>query len=379
MLIRRPLLFQEQDESGGTATAADDRTAEFIAAIDASNEAAGDAVEDDSTSTTETDESTTVTTDETEDTGEVETTSTETPSRQRDSKGRFVKAEDSTEETEATDSTAEEFQESLTSTEGNFLTDELRELGSSYGFTDEVMLSQGSEESLRNAMQLIDQYEARRAGINRQHPPEEPPTQETPPAPPQQEQAPPAETPTEETQENFLSYIQTLKDNGYDEEVTKPLEALYQQNQQLMQQMQGFQQHAERVQQGAVQNYQNQVLGMIDGLGRNDLFGTDREYTPQQQQNAVAMDQTIQWLTQTQGLPLDKTTVKRAFNMNFGDQLMHENRVKKSEAVQQQSQKRMGTGAPTTPRDDIPWDGELADDPVIKAFYNNAMQENGYR
>lgn len=373
MLIRRPLLMIEQDESGGTATAADDRTDEFIAAIDAANEADGDAVEYTTTST-ELDESTTVTTDEPQDATEVESNSTKSALRQRDAKGRFAKTETGGEEAGGQVGDKGGVVPESAGDPSNFLTDELRELGSSYGFTDEVMLSQGSEESLRNAMQLIDQYEARRSGINRQ-PQEEPPAEtlvaETPPAP--------EETPTEESQENFLSYIETLKDNGYDEEVTKPLEALYQQNQQLMQQMQGFQQHAERVQQGAVQNYQNQVLGLIDGLGRTDLFGTDRDYTPEQQNNAVKVDQTVQWLTQTQGLPLDSTTVNRAFNMVFGEQLMHEKNVQRSKAVQQQSRQRMGTGAPTTPRDDIPWDGDPADDPVIKAFYNNAMQENGFR
>jgi len=383
MFIRRPILQEEQQDEGGTAAVAstpdpEDRTQEFIEAIDAYN-----ASEEGETSSTEVDDSTTVTTDEPEDAVETETASTDAPARKRDANGRFVKAEQPAEESAAEESndstsTAEEFQQTLTSTE-NFLTEELREMGASYGLTDEVMLSQGSEESLRNAMELIDRYEANRSGIRRQPEPEEQ-------VAPQQEAAPPApeppaqpDAPTEESQANFETYIQNLKDNGYDEEVTKPLEALYQQNQQLMQQMEGLQNHAHQVQQGAVQNYQNQVLGLIDNLGREDLFGNDSNFTPDQQRNAQEMDKAVQFLTQTQGLPLNKATVSRAFNLTFGDQLMHERQVQRANAVKKQSKTRMGSGAPTEPREDIQWDGDPGEDPVIKAFFNNAMQENGYR
>jgi len=371
-MFLRHVFMEEQDEAGNTAVAPEvDLAQRMEAAVDAANEA-----------------------DETEPEAELDEPADEpdeSPGRKRNERGQFVSSgaddEETPESEPETPAEPSSISEMMESAGENFLTDELREMGRSYGFSDDVMLSQGSEESLRGAMELIDRYVANQTGIGQKPPPGAVPPEQAPidqpvdPAAPEQPAGfvPETEEPTPESQDQFLTYIENLKTNGYDDEITQPMEALYHQNQQMMQHIQQLQSHAHQVQEGAIGSYQKQVLGFIDGLDRSDLFGTEHEFSPQQQENAHKMDEAVQFLTRSQGQPLNPSTVQRAFNLAFGETLMREKVAARTSAIQNQSRKRMGSGAPSTPRDDIPWDGEAGDDPVIKQFFNNAMQENGFR
>lgn len=268
---------------------------------------------------------------------------------------------------------------SITYTEDeNFLTDELRNLGGTYGFSDEMMLNQGSEAALRNAMLLVDQYEKRQLDLHRgqQRPQPDPSGEEN------TEEVPPVQQPNE-TKADFAARMAILQEEGYDEPITNMFNEQHQENQFLKQkieqmeaQMSQFQQHADHVQQGARTNYQNQVLNLVDSLNREDLFGNKHTATDEQHENIRQVEMEVQDLMQRQGQRLDSATITRAFNRVFADKLIHESRSNKSKALQNQSRRRMGSGNPSQPRHDIEWDGPLDEHPGLLAMGNRFLQEN---
>lgn len=370
-MFLRPV-YRDEKSDDGDGGGGDDRTAEFIAAIDSVNEA----------------EAASEAPDEPAEPAAPEPAAT--PAKPRNQRGQFTKAESKSEEVAESENKSEEvaepsISETLESAGQNYLTDDLRDQGAAYGLSDDQMLTMGSEEALLNAMSLIDRYVANQAAANAPPEPPEPPAQppagQTPdpnaPPPPDPDFVPETDNPSMSSQGDFYKYIETLKANGYDEEITAPMEALFMQNQQMMQHMEQLQSHAAQVQQGATNNYQKQVLSLIDSLDREDLFGNDRNFTPEQAQNAEKVDHAIQWLTQTQRQPLNAATVQRAMRLAFGEQLANERIRAKVGAVKNQSNRRMGSGASSTPRADLPWDGEPSEDPAFKEFWNKAMQENG--
>jgi hypothetical protein len=274
-----------------------------------------------------------------------------------------------------------------TSTEDeNFLTDDLRSLGATYGFNEESMLSQGSEAALRNAMLLVDQYEKRQLDRARgsQRPPEpqaqdwQIPQNEAPP----EVQAEMVQKP-HESNADFVERMKVLQDDGYDTPLTgmfdfqqKQIDRLMAQIDQQQSALSMLDQHAQRVQQGAVHNYQTRVLDLVDSLGRDDLFGTVKTATEEHHENVRRVENEIRDLMEREGLELDPTTVQRAYHRVFAEQLIRESRNGKVKAVQDQSRRRMGSGSTAKARKDLAWDGPADEDPVLLAMGNRFMQEN---
>lgn len=349
MMFLRDKMMEEQSEDGGdgsgavTSTEPPSMTEEFNAVLDNME----DAVDDEST--------------------------TATP-----------EVSDATPEvSEVTDATPDAKEVVTTSTEDSFITDELRQRAKNYHLTEEMLQSAGSKEAVESSMLLIDNYQKRQLDL--QHQAAFPPPTEPPPA----NEVPPTEPPppVEGEQEllpgqpespyvDFSERIEALKTEGYDDELTNMFTVLNEQNQMLQYQMAGFNQHAQMVQEGARTNHERQVLGLIDSLDRNDLFGSDLEFTDEQSNNSKQVAGEIQQMVQQMGYELNPNTAHQAFQRVFAQQLIKEAGENKTRKVQKQSRKRMGRGSTAVARNDIEWDGPLNEDPVLIAAGKRMLAEN---
>lgn len=267
----------------------------------------------------------------------------------------------------------------------DWLTDDLLSRGAMYHMTPEQMADQGSVESVEKAMLFIDNYHARQRELAMQAqapPPEQIPPEQVPP----DGQIPPEQVPPEQQPfvfEDFTDRIGALAESGYDDDLTGLIQGihaqgqyLHNQNQMLMGQVQHLTQHATKVHEGAVANHNDRVMAMVDDLGRTDLFGTEAEFTDEHTRNAEMVHQEVQNLMQNQGKKLNPETVRVAFQRVFAPKLINEAGKAKATAVKNQSRKRMGRGATSTPREDIPWDGDPSEDPVLLKLGRDFLAAN---
>lgn len=289
------------------------------------------------------------------------------------------------------DSTPEENSDdaSSDSDDDSWLTDDLRERAKNYHFTEEMMLAQGAPEDVEANMLLIDNYQQRQMELQQAAymaaNPQQPPMID--PLPENGAASPPGMAPPPGFEfKDFTQQIEELVTEGYDAPLTdlqrgmaEQQKMLHQHNQMLEQRMMQMEHHAMQVQQGAVQNHQNRVLTMVDNLGRDDLFGTADDFTPEQAANTEKVNSQLEYMMRHEGYPLNPATVKTAYQRVFSEQLVKEATKNKFNKVQNQSRKRMGRGATTTPREDMEWDGDITDDPVLLAAGRKMMREaNGY-
>lgn len=294
--------------------------------------------------------------------------------------------------------TPDEQPESTVSDDDNWLTDDLRERAANYHFSEEMMLAQGSPEEVEANMLLIDNYQQRQLELQQRaweaDNPAAPPIEPIDPAAPAAEgQSPPAggappppQPPPGFQFRDFSAEIENLVTEGYDAPLTDLQRGMAEQQKQMLDYIQAQEQrlmqvenHAMQVQQGAVQNHQNRVLTMIDNLGREDLFGTANEYSPEQASNADRVNAQLEFMVQREGYKLNPATVKQAYQRVFSQDLLKDAVTNKFNKVQGQSRKRMGRGPTATPRADLEWDGDQTEDPVLLAAGRKMMREaNGY-
>lgn len=271
----------------------------------------------------------------------------------------------------------------------DWLTDDVRSRAAQYHMTDEILSSHGSLEEVEAGMLLIDNYQARQLDLRRQEydaQTQEYNAQNQPAEPPAPGEEPPAGDPAQPEPFQFQDFgpaIGELVTGGYDAELTTVMEGMHKQSQYLhdrvLQQDQDiaqFREHASRVQQGAISNHNDRVMTMVDALDRKDLFGTEQTHTPEQVQNAERVNQEIEELIRYRGQTLSPDTVQQAYQRVFASQLIQEAGSKRVTALKKQSSRRMGQGQTATPRDDLAWDGDAGDDPVLLAMGNRFIQEN---
>lgn len=266
---------------------------------------------------------------------------------------------------------------------------ELAEVARQYGLSDEDV-ADFSPDELKKAMRLLNREAVKllqsqqatqpvqAAAATPEKPAEGTATDQAtnPPVPPE------AAAPTIEQQ------IQSLRDKGWDEDILAlhrlSLEKAEKLEKHVMH-MDGYlrqrsnaeMQNQQQAQQRAQQERTTQMLQGIDGLKRDDLFGSaTKAPTEEQSRNLSAMREsieTLQVLQHRRGLnpALTSELVRDAYEITFRKQLQHEAAKSKATAVLKQSRSIMGQGRKATvPPKSIPVDeSNVASHPRIKEFF----------
>lgn len=258
---------------------------------------------------------------------------------------------------------------------------ELREQAQAYGLTEddyggldtaamERLLKVLDRQTMAQGKQALAQQQAEQPAEK----PAEPPKPETKPA-----EAP------RPGDHDFTAYLKELREAGYEDVLLKPLEAMHAQLTAAQAKLEAADRLAQQSQQSQAEAQQQaeytQFYTLLDALNMPELFGTEEKATPEQQQNIRKLFDTTYTLrvglAQTGRDPaLSKAVVQRALAAEFSEHLSQKALAAKTAALQKQGMRRMGSGQAPAPRKDLPFDGDPADDPEIKAFFARVRAEN---
>ena len=122
---------------------------------------------------------------------------------------------------------------------------------------------------------------------------------------------------------------------------------------------------------------------IVDGMGHEDLFGQSADLDGKTKDNRAKLWEAVDTLRA--GLAsrgkqggLTPTLVRRALNLEFADQLSHQQRRSYSQRLQQQAQRKLGAGghreATGTKRS---WKGSPEKDPVLHEAWRELERESG--
>lgn len=266
------------------------------------------------------------------------------------------------------------------SSEDSWITDEIRNVASSYGMGDDHLNNLGSELAFRQAAQVIDGTFANAA----QDPDFGKQTKKEIPEDPEDSGDLPAS--------DFDAKIEGLRESGYEDEVLDILRGEHSANEYLKNELAEIQvRHEEE----AMANHAIDFHDLVDKMDP-DLFGVsfqDGEYqelSQDQDDNRrklwTGMDTIAAGIYQTAArdgvqpqVPEDNVLAERAKMMLFSEQVQSQERKKISRQVQQQSKRRrpVGSASRNEPVAAAPdqQSTEIANHPKLVEFWNKAQQE----
>jgi hypothetical protein len=282
-------------------------------------------------------------------------------------------------ETDADEAASPDEPTETAATKDTWIDDEVKELASLYGVSDEKLAKLTNRDEFEKFTSL---YEDRLINAGRKllepaqpnqaaSAPESKPTE---PAPAAQQAPLPVEL------QDVLRKVEAIRPDDYGTELTEAIGGVTnfvrQQHAVIGQLVQYVQEQVritqEQTQQIEMQRQIDQFNTLVTGLGHKDLFGEDLESaTPEMYENRKQVLNTLipllASISQESGrsVPISKALVKRAANAVFADKFVEQARRETTDKIRQQSGKRLGgaTRKPQFPSRPLPKSGDLRDDP----------------
>lgn len=252
--------------------------------------------------------------------------------------------------------------------EESWVTDDLRQLAGTYGLQDEDIADFGSGEEFLKAAGMLEKLSLRAAQKQWQ---DHQAAQQQGNASPtgKVEPAKAVETAKDGAAADLESQIKKLREEGYDESLIAPMEAVAAKLRAFEGSLGQIQPVIETQQQRIIAERQSQVMGsfhdVVDALGGR-FGGAEAALTPEQEKNRETLFNAARLverdiMSRGQTPPSMKVVLQRAELLAFGDEIRKERQEALSKQVRGQSGKRRSVGRTVTKKSSPPGD---SDDPV---------------